>query len=90
MTGVLAYHKDCQLLRAAAELLRLPQPVVATSLVFLHRFHHACPEDASGSEVCVQCQTGRVYMLLRACQAMQRLMPAVQTAAAGIPTTELF
>lgn len=47
MTGGLKYQKDCQLLRAAAELLRLPQPVFATSLAFLHRFHCACPEDTS-------------------------------------------
>jgi hypothetical protein len=51
MTGGLKYQKDCQLLRAAAELLRLPQPVIATSLAFLHRFHCACPEGTSAIEV---------------------------------------
>ena len=39
----LLYADQVQLLRAACELLRLPQPVLATALTFLHRYHKACP-----------------------------------------------
>jgi hypothetical protein len=65
MTGGLKYQKDCQLLRAAAELLRLPQPVVATSLAFLHRFHCACPEDTLAIEVCILTLGYRVHVVAR-------------------------
>lgn len=51
MTGRLSYSRECQLLRAAAELLRLPQPVIATSLTFLHRYYRACPDAAADQQV---------------------------------------
>lgn len=51
MSARLAYARECQLLRAAAELLRLPQPVTATSLTFLHRYHRACPEAGPQPQV---------------------------------------
>lgn len=43
--GLLLYADQVQLLRAAGELLRLPQPVIATALTFLHRYHRACPPE---------------------------------------------
>jgi len=52
MTGRLPYVRECQLLRAASELLRLPQPVIATGLTFLHRYYRACPDAAVDQQVC--------------------------------------
>ena len=62
MNGALAYSNECQLLRAAAELLRFPQPVIATGLTFLHRYYRACPDAIRKQEV--MHIAGQVYRLL--------------------------
>jgi len=42
----LVYEPDCHLLRACAELLRLPPSAIATGLLFLHRFRAASANAA--------------------------------------------
>lgn len=51
----LQYVYEAQLLRAASQLLRLPQAVIATALTFLHRFHKACPSGADEHEIAPAC-----------------------------------
>jgi hypothetical protein len=62
----LQYVYEAQLLRAASQLLRLPQAVIATALTFLHRFHKACPSGADEHEVSLQkdkfCLLWRIFL----------------------------
>lgn len=51
----LPYVREAQLLRAASELLRLPQAVIATALTFLHRFYKACPTAANEPKIASAC-----------------------------------
>lgn len=43
--------QQAQEVRAAGELLQLPQGVISTALTFLHRFYKTCPTAAEEAKV---------------------------------------